>query len=302
MDTNQPINNQVNNQDQEPKQKKKPLSTTARVAIFAVVLIVIIGSINIITQARLGIFSSFLNGSVGVNTSSPDVTPLASLSTYEPLIATATVQAISTPSASLADTSESTTSKAVATANPPVATASQKAIDVAALNATSISWGHGLTVDKLNRPVNAINAQTKYGMYNADFIKSSSTKQIYLTFDEGYENGYSAKILNTLEAKNVPAVFFVTEPYAKNNPSLVRRMIDEGHVVGNHSVTHPSAGLPSQTIQAQINEIMGCHNYIKSTFGYTSYLFRFPLGKYSVQSLAIVKKLQLSQCVLELCI
>ncbi len=291
MDTNQPIDNK----GIEPKQPKKPWFTTTRIAIFAVVLIAIIGSISIITKASPGTFFAFLNGSVGINSNpSAEITPIASLASYAPFTESPTPQFATTPTVTAVANSRLTTSKAMAdkplaTAEPSATTASQEAINVSALNATNIGWAFGTAVDTLNRPKNAVNSQTKYSIYNADFIKESNKKVIYLTFDEGYENGYSAQILNTLYDKKVPAVFFVTEPYAKNNPTLVRRMVDEGHVIGNHSVTHPSAGIPSLSIHAQINEIVECHNYIKAHFGYTAYLFRFPNGKYSEQSLAIVK-------------
>ena len=94
--------------------------------------------------------------------------------------------------------------------------------------------------------------------------------------------------MNTVKEKGVHAVFFVTEPYAKAEPALVQRMIDEGHVVGNHSVTHPSAGIPSLTVEQQQEEVMGNHQYIKDTFGYEMNLFRYPAGKFSEQSLAVV--------------
>lgn len=59
-----------------------------------------------------------------------------------------------------------------------------------------------------------------------------------LTFDEGYENGYSGKILDTLKEKQVHAIFFVTYDFASQNPALIKRMIAEGHVVGNHTYRH----------------------------------------------------------------
>lgn len=169
------------------------------------------------------------------------------------------------------------------------ATSQSKSINVAALSNTIYGWGQGLSHDSQNRPKNPIDYQAKYGkLYNADFIKLDS-KYIYLTFDEGYENGYTSKILDILKEKNAKAVFFITLSYAKNNAILVKRMIDEGHIIGNHSSTHPSKGMPSLSIKAQIQEIMDCHDYIKSTFGYTPDLFRFPNGLYSEQSLAIVE-------------
>ena len=159
--------------------------------------------------------------------------------------------------------------------------------NVESLDATSQDWGQGTNVDEKNRPTGATSAQEKYGKYNAYFI-GEDTNTIYLTFDEGYEYGQTESILNTLKEKGVTATFFVTKPYAEADPELVQRMIDEGHVLGNHSVTHPSKGLPSQTLDQQKNEVMGNHEYIKETFGYDMYLFRYPTGRFSEQSLAMV--------------
>lgn len=161
---------------------------------------------------------------------------------------------------------------------------------LAGLSNEAIGWGFGNNVDETNRPVGSLNAQNTYGQYDADFI-APQTKNVYLTIDEGYENGYTAQILDVLKEKNCPAVFFVTLSYVKSNPDLVQRMIDEGHVIGNHSVTHPSQGLPSQTIAEQVNEIKELHQYMLDNFGYEMYLFRYPSGIYSEQSLALVQQL-----------
>ncbi len=159
--------------------------------------------------------------------------------------------------------------------------------NVEQLDAAGRDWGLGSHTDEWNRPLDAIAAQEEYGDKSALFIKENE-KTIYLTVDEGYEYGFSESILNTLKEKGVKAVFFVTEPYAKEQPELVKRMIDEGHVVGNHSVTHPSKGLPSQTLAEQKEEVMGNHAYIKENFDYEMRLFRYPAGKFSEQSLALV--------------
>lgn len=159
--------------------------------------------------------------------------------------------------------------------------------NVEALDSTSQEWGQGVNMDEKNRPTGALMMQEKYGKYNAYFIGEES-QTIYLTFDEGYEYGQTESILNTLKEKGVKATFFVTKPYAEDEPELVRRMIDEGHILGNHSVTHPSKGLPSQTLEQQQNEVMGNHEYIKENFGYDMYLFRYPAGRFSEQSLAMV--------------
>lgn len=185
------------------------------------------------------------------------------------------------------------TAAATTTEKPPQTTAAavtsgQPFDNLSSLSGTNINWGQGTKFDTLNRPVYAVTNEQRYGEYGADFIKPDTTKTLYLTFDEGYENGYTAKILDVLKEKKAPAVFFVTKPYAVSQPALVKRMIAEGHIVGNHSVTHPSAGLPSQTLEEQKNEVMGCHDYVKENFNYTMSLFRFPEGKFSVQSLALV--------------
>jgi delta-lactam-biosynthetic de-N-acetylase len=165
-------------------------------------------------------------------------------------------------------------------------------IDLSGLDTTCLDWGQGGDLDEYNRPAGCMQYQEKYGMYNAYFIKDEPEKKvIYLTMDEGYEYGCSSRILDTLKEKNVHAVFFVTKSYAEQNPDLVRRMIDEGHEVGNHSVTHPAAGLPSQDIETQTNEINENHRYIKEQFGYDMHLFRYPAGKFSQQSIALINNL-----------
>lgn len=161
--------------------------------------------------------------------------------------------------------------------------------NVESLDASVIEYGHGNNVDENNRPYGATNNQEQYGdAYNSIFIKEADSKVIYLTFDEGYENGYTDTILDTLKAKDVKATFFVLKLYAEEAPDKVQRIIDEGHTLGNHSATHPSAGMPSETIEEQMNEVMETDAYIKENFGYTMHYFRFPAGIFSEQSLAIV--------------
>ena len=149
-------------------------------------------------------------------------------------------------------------------------------------------WGQGKQVDAEKRPVSCTQFQEKYGKYDAVFIKEN-TKKIYLTFDEGYENGYTAKILDTLKEKKTPAVFFVTYDYAKRNRDLVQRMIAEGHVVGNHSYTHPS--MPALSLSKASGEITNLHSYIKENFNYTMTLFRPPMGEFSERTLALTQSL-----------
>lgn len=146
-----------------------------------------------------------------------------------------------------------------------------------------IGWGLGRDKDELDRPTDAVRAQKKYGDYSALFVDTSEKKRIFLTFDEGYENGYTDKILDTLKEKGVKATFFVTYDYCVSSPDLVERMIAEGHTVGNHSYTHPS--FPSCSYEETEKEVMTLHNYVKENFNYEMKFFRFPMGEFSERTL-----------------
>ena len=158
--------------------------------------------------------------------------------------------------------------------------------EIGALSGEALGWGPGGPVDSENRSQGAIAYQEKYGKYDAYFIAPSSEK-IYLTFDEGYENGYTADILDTLKEKGVHAVFFVTLPYAKEQPELVQRMIEEGHTVGNHSNKHIT--YPSLSLEEAKEDLMSLHQYMLDTYQYKMTVFRFPEGNFSEQTLAMVQ-------------
>lgn len=154
---------------------------------------------------------------------------------------------------------------------------------------TLIGWGLGRDRDSLGRPIDAVNAQEKYGGNSALFIDVSEEKRLFLTFDEGYENGYTGKILDTLKEKGVKATFFVTYDYCVSSPDLVERMIAEGHTVGNHSYTHPS--FPSCSSEEVEKEVKTLHDYVKDNFGYEMKLFRFPMGEFSERTLLQLEKM-----------
>lgn len=75
--------------------------------------------------------------------------------------------------------------------------------------------------------------------YDAFYKGDKDEKVLYITFDNGYENGYTAKVLDVLKKERVPAAFFVTGHYLESAPELVKRMVKEGHIIGNHSWSHP---------------------------------------------------------------
>ena len=154
---------------------------------------------------------------------------------------------------------------------------------------TKIAYGMGVEVDSENRPLGAIQAQQQYGDMGGLFIGDSTAKRLWLTFDEGYENGCTAGILDTLKEKNVKAVFFVTRDYCERNPELVKRMIAEGHTVGNHTWSHPS--LPDCSPDELYSELSLLHEYVKDHFGYEMYVMRPPMGEFSERVLACAKEL-----------
>ena len=153
-----------------------------------------------------------------------------------------------------------------------------------------VCYGQGYETDSENRPVGAMQAQEKYGAYGGEFIGDKNDKTIYLTFDEGYENGCTGRILDILKEKNVTATFYVTLDYVKSSPDLVSRMINEGHEVGNHTCTHPP--LPDISDDMVFEEIHGLESYISDNFGgYKTVTMRPPRGEFSVRTLRLVKNM-----------
>lgn len=157
---------------------------------------------------------------------------------------------------------------------------------VYAADNTKIGYGQGTNVDENNRPVDAVQFNSRFGDLDA-FALSEDDKRIIITFDQGYENGYTANILDTLKEKDVQAIFFLTGPYAQTEHDLVQRMIDEGHILGNHGMTH--ASLPTLSDEDAKKEIMSLHDYVMENYGYEMQYFRCPCGEYSERALETAK-------------
>lgn len=120
---------------------------------------------------------------------------------------------------------------------------------------------------------------------SAYYLGNTDKKELYLTFDEGYENGYTEKILDILKKHEVKAAFFVVKPYITSNENIIKRMVDEGHLVCNHTVHHPS--MPSIKDESKfIEELSGVEKAFEEVTGKTMpKYFRPPMGKYSELSL-----------------
>ena len=127
--------------------------------------------------------------------------------------------------------------------------------------------------------------------YNAYFCGNSEDKKIYLTFDCGYENGYTPAILDALEKHNVKAAFFVVGNYLETSPDLVKRMVEEGHIVGNHTYHHPDMSQISDPAAFQ-EEITSLEKKYQEITGLEMQKFyRPPHGKYSESNLKMAQEL-----------
>lgn len=164
--------------------------------------------------------------------------------------------------------------------------------DTSALNKTEKSWFYTPKSDGTpsGAPADALALLNKYQGY---YLGDTSKKVLYLTFDEGYENGYTSKILDILKETNVKAAFFVTKPYITSNKELIKRMASEGHLVCNHSNTHPSMAQAALKGQPAFNK-----EFTDTEAAYTEVtgkpmpkFFRPPMGNYSELSMYYTKAL-----------
>ena len=127
--------------------------------------------------------------------------------------------------------------------------------------------------------------------WNAWYVGDSSEKKIYLTFDAGYENGYTADILDALKKHNAPACFFLVGNYIDTAPELVQRMVDEGHIVGNHTLHHPDMSSIADK-DAFAAELRGLEEKFTALTGQPMQKFyRPPQGKFSEENLKQAQEL-----------
>lgn len=127
--------------------------------------------------------------------------------------------------------------------------------------------------------------------YDCYYIGDQSEKSIYITFDEGYEKGYTGKILDVLKKHKVKAAFFVVRPYIKGNPDLIRRMEKEGHLVCNHSARHPSMAsiVDENKFKKELTDVEAIYKEV--TGKEMPKYFRPPMGKYSELSLYYTQRM-----------
>lgn len=153
----------------------------------------------------------------------------------------------------------------------------------AAIPASADNWGLSFQTEGA-APVG--NADAAYlAQYDAYYLGDTTQKVIYLTFDCGYENGYTEQILDVLKAHQAPAAFFVVGNMVESAPNIVKRMADEGHIVGNHTFHHPDMSAISDQAAFQ-KELDALSEVYRETTGQElSHFYRPPQGKYSEENL-----------------
>lgn len=151
------------------------------------------------------------------------------------------------------------------------------------------SWG--LSFQASGQTPVAPASQEKLAEFDAAFVGDPREKVLYLTFDAGYENGCTAMILDILEKHQVKAAFFLVGSYLEKHPDLVRRMVEDGHIVGNHTMTHPdmSAITDKAAFQKELTAVETL--FLDITGKELPKYYRPPQGVYSEENLRMAKEL-----------
>ena len=151
------------------------------------------------------------------------------------------------------------------------------------------SWGLSFRTEG-TAPIGPASA-AQLQKYDAAYLGDTSQKVLYLTFDAGYENGCTAKILDVLKKHNAPAAFFLVGHYIEKNPDLVRRMVAEGHTVGNHTMHHPDMSKIAEksAFQKELQDLESLYEQVVGS-PMPKY-YRPPQGNYSESNLAQAKEL-----------
>ena len=152
---------------------------------------------------------------------------------------------------------------------------------------TTGAWGLSYNTEIPQGPASA---QQLY-KYDAAYVGDTSQKVLYLTFDAGYENGQTEKILDILKKQQVPATFFLVGNYIQRNPELVRRMVAEGHMVANHTMHHPDMSKISteEAFEKELRDLEAL--YLETVGSEMPKYYRPPQGVYSEENLKMAKKL-----------
>ena len=163
-----------------------------------------------------------------------------------------------------------------------------KEVSATTLSNKKIGWGIKRNEDHKQPDLGSSNLKL-LNSYNGISMGNENDKFVYLTFDEGYEAGYTSKLLDVLKENDVKAAFFITGHYLNSQSDLVERMINEGHIVGNHTVNHKS--MPDLNDEKLKEEIMNLHTAMYEKFGYEMKYLRPPMGEFSERTLSLINGL-----------
>ena len=153
----------------------------------------------------------------------------------------------------------------------------------------TVAWGLSFRQEN-TAPIGPASAE-ELARFNAAYLGNTQEKVIYLTFDAGYENGCTGKILDVLKKHQVPAAFFLVGNYIEKNADLVRRMVAEGHIVGNHTMHHPDMS-KLDTKEAFAKELTDLEALYRNITGEEmAKFYRPPQGVYSKDNLRYAKEL-----------
>lgn len=156
---------------------------------------------------------------------------------------------------------------------------------------TAADGNWGLSFQTEGQPPIGNASQEELSKMNCYYIGDTSKKVIYLTFDAGYENGHTEKILDVLKKHKVSATFFLVGNYIETSPEIVKRMVKEGHTVGNHTFTHPDMSSISDEKSFK-EELTKLENLYKETTGKEMLkIYRPPQGKYSEENLKMAQSM-----------
>lgn len=154
---------------------------------------------------------------------------------------------------------------------------------------TEGNWG--LSFQEEGAPPVANATFEELAAFDAYYAQNTEEKVLYLTFDAGYENGHTSTILDALKKHNVPATFFVVGTYLEGNADLIKRMLEEGHTVGNHTYHHKDMSQLSD-VTAFSEELTSVEELYKEITGEEmTKFYRPPQGKYSESNLQMAKDL-----------
>ena len=151
------------------------------------------------------------------------------------------------------------------------------------------AWGLSFRTE--GQPPTGPAGSKQLAQYDAVYLGDETQKVIYLTFDSGYENGCTEKVLDVLKKHNAPAAFFLVGNYIEKNADLVRRMVDEGHIVGNHMVNHKRSTL--LTAQQFVDEMQGLEDlfYANHPNADPMIYYRPPYGNCNEYTLRLADKM-----------